>query len=442
MEQLQVSIDMAWTLVAAFLVFLMQAGFALLGAGMVRVKNTANYLTKSYMDFSIGAFVFLLVGFALMFGGSGGAPGLEAGNRFLGTSGFVLLGEAAHPSTAMYFIFQMMFAATAATIVAGMVSERLKFGAYLVYTVVITAFIYPIYGHWVWGGGWLSELPVGPGGEKIAAVDFAGSGVVHAVGGLVGLMAAYLLGPRIGKYNSDGTPNRIPGHNLTYIVTGTFLLFFGWFGFNAGSTLSATDPVIAIIATNTFLAGSAGAVAVIAVQLLRGQKPGIGEGCNGALAGLVGITAPCAFVAPWASLVIGLVAGIIYMAAAHFIEWKLKIDDPVGAGAVHGVNGLWGLIAVGIFADGSYGGVTGLIAGKGHQLLAQLISAGTVLVWALATGFVLFWIIDAAVGLRVSKEEELGGLDLSEHGLETYPEFPEAVEFPLPMQERLGGEQR
>ena len=249
-EGLKTSINFTWTLVAAFLVFFMQAGFAFLGAGLIRAKSTLNYLTKSYMDFSAGAISYWAIGFALMFGGSEIASGLGHGNTFFGTSGFFLYGKAYDVTTAMVWLFQMVFAATAATIVAGAVAERLKFQAYLIYSFVICAVIYPIYGHWVWGGGWLSDLssfltflPEGTG-----ALDFAGSSVVHAVGGLVALAGAVTVGPRIGKYNEDGTPNAIPGHNMLYVIAGTFILFFGWFGFNAGSTLAATDLRISVIA--------------------------------------------------------------------------------------------------------------------------------------------------------------------------------------------------
>lgn len=415
---LKIATNFAWTLVAAFLVFFMQAGFALLGAGALRVKNTVNYFAKSYMDFSIGALAYWAVGFALMFGGSKLFAGLEDGNSIIGWSGWFLTGDAYDVSTMMFWMFQVVFAATAATIVAGACAERLKLQAYLIYSGIVTAIIYSIYGHWVWGGGWLSTLPYGVG-----ARDFAGSGVVHAIGGLVSLAAIMLLGPRIGKFNRDGTPNAIPGHDVGYIVLGTFVLFFGWFGFNPGSTLAATDLRISVIAVNTFLAGAAGAVLVCYWTFLRTGKVDIALTCNGALAGLVGVTAPCAYIPTWAAVVIGFVSGFIVMYGIKFNEWVLKVDDPVGAVAVHGYNGLWGLIAVGIFADGTYGGVSGLIAGNSGQFMAQLIDAATVAVWAFGTGYILFALLKHTVGLRVSKEEELSGLDMGEHGYSAYPEF-------------------
>jgi Amt family ammonium transporter len=415
-EGLAIAINFVWVLVAAFLVFFMQAGFALVGVGAIRTKNTVNYLAKSYMDFSLGAIFFLIVGFAFMFGGSEAAPGLELGNAFIGYSGGLLTGEAYDVTTSMLFLFQAMFAATAATIVAGAMAGRTKFQAYLIYTVIVTAVIYPLYGHWVWGGGWLSTLPYGVG-----AVDFAGSGVVHAVGGFVALAGAYLVGPRAGKYKADGTPVAIPGHNIVYIVLGTFILFFGWFGFNPGSTLAATDLRIAVIAVNTFLAGAAGAVVACYTTYFRTGKANIFLICNGALAGLVAITAPCAYVPPWAAVIIGAIAGVLVMASIWFVEWKLGVDDPVGAVSVHGVNGLWGLLAVGIFADGTYGGVRGLIVGNFGQFIAQAISVATVFIWAFGLGLLLFATITYTIGLRVSREEEVVGLDISEHGTLCYP---------------------
>lgn len=411
------AVNFAWTLMAGFLVFFMQAGFAFLGAGLIRSKNTVNYMTKSFMDFCMAALSFWAFGFALMFGGSKLAPGLDLGNPLVGFSGWFLTRQGYDVTTAMLWFFQMVFAATAATIVAGAVAERMKITAYLAYSFIIGAIIYPTYGHWMWGGGWLSTLPFGVG-----ARDFAGSGVVHTIGGLVALAGAAMVGPRIGKFNPDGTPNPIPGHNMVYTVMGTFILFFGWFGFNPGSTLAATDLRISVIAVNTFLAGAAGAVAAIYYSLVKTGKADIVLACNGSLAGLVGITAPCAYVAPWAAVVIGAIAPFVMMTTAAFVERVLKVDDCVGAIGVHAGGGLWGLLAVGIFADGTYGGVGGLIVGKGGQLVAQLIDMGAVVVWGLGTGFLLFWLLRVTMGLRASREEELMGLDVPEHGTECYPQ--------------------
>jgi Amt family ammonium transporter len=413
------AVNFSWTLVAAFLVFFMQAGFAFLEAGLARAKNTVNILTKNFMDFCIGGLAFWAFGFALMFGGSAVASGLIKGNAWIGMSGFFLAGDAYDVTTNMLWLFQMVFAATAATIVSGAMGERTKITTYMAYSFFISALIYPIYGHWVWGGGWLSTLPLGVG-----ARDFAGSGVVHAVGGLVALAGAWMVGPRTGKFNKDGTPNVIPGHNIPYVVLGTFILFFGWFGFNPGSTLAATELRISVIATNTFLAGVAGAVVAMYYGLWRTGKADVTLAANGSLAGLVGITAPCAYVPAWASVVIGVVAALVMIWAVSFVERVLKVDDVVGAVAVHGFGGLWGLLAVGIFADGTYG-VSGLLVGDYGQIVAQLIDMVTVTIWSLGTGFILFWFLKQAMGLRASKEEEMKGLDITEHGLEAYPLAPE-----------------
>lgn len=410
------AVNFSWTLVCAFLVFFMQAGFALVEAGFARTKNTVNILTKNFMDFCIGGLAFFAFGFGLMFGGSALASGLEIGNPLVGLSGFFLTGDAYDVGTNELWIFQMVFAATAATIVSGAMGERTKITSYMAYSFLISAIIYPIYGHWAWGGGWLATLPFGAG-----AKDFAGSGVVHAVGGLVALTGAWLVGPRLGKFDAAGKPRTIPGHNMAFVVLGTFILFFGWFGFNPGSTLAATDLRISVIATNTFLAGVAGAVVAMYASLARTGKADIGMACNGALAGLVAITAPCAYVAPWASVVIGVLAAFVLMGSLSFVENVLKVDDPVGAVSVHAANGLFGLLCVGIFADGTYGDVSGLIAGNVDQLIAQLISMVAVTVWSLATGFAVFALLKATMGLRVSREEEVTGLDLAEHGALAYP---------------------
>lgn len=406
-----VALDRVWLFTAAALVFLMQGGFALLGAGAVRSKNAVNYLMKSVMDFGLGALVFFAVGFAFMFGSG----------RWIGTDGFALGSGQPDGDTLMFFLFQVMFAATAATIVAGAVAERMKLGAYIVYTIAITAVIYPVFGHWMWGGGFLATL---------GAVDFAGSGVVHAVGGLLALVAAWLLGPRIGRYGLDGKPRAMPGHNQVYVILGTLLLFFGWFGFNTGSTLSATDAGIPLIAVNTFLAGCAGAT-VVFFSLLRGTID-LGRVCNGMLAGLVAVTAPCAFIAPWAALVVGASGGLVFLGGERLLSHKLRIDDPVGAIAVHGFTGIFGLLAVGIFANGT-GGVSGLITGSATQLGHQAIAAAVLVAWTLGTGFVLFKGIDLAMGLRIGVKAEQQGLDAFHHGGSAYPE----AELPAPKATRV-----
>jgi Amt family ammonium transporter len=410
------AVNFAWTLVAAALVFFMQAGFALLAAGLTRAKNTVNILTKSYMDVCIGGLAFWAFGFALLMGGSGLAPGLEAGGALIGHSGFFLSGAAYDVSTMVLWIFHMVFAATAATIVAGAMAERTRLPAYLAYSFLVSAVVYPIYGHWMWGGGWLATLPFGAG-----ARDFAGSGVVHTIGGVLGLVGAAMVGPRAGKFNADGSPNPIPGHNMAYVVTGTFILFFGWFGFNAGSTLAATDLRISVITVNTFLAGATGAVVALYLGLIRTGRGDLLAACNGSLAGLVAITAPCAYVAPWAAVLIGGTGALAMLWAAGFVERRLRVDDPVGGVAVHAGAGVWGLLAVGLFADGTYGGVRGLLFGDAGQFVAQVLAAAAAVGWALAAGAAMFGLIRLQIGLRVSAAEETTGLDLPEHGQAAYP---------------------
>jgi Amt family ammonium transporter len=409
-DKLDQSSNVIW-MFGAFLVFFMQAGFAFLGAGLIRSKNTTNYLTKSFMDFAIASLSFWAFGFALMWGTS--VMGIA------GTTNFFLT-DAADGQTYVDWVFQMVFAGTAATIVAGAMAERTRTQTYLAYSFLIGAIVYPLYGHWVWGGGWLGNLDII---GLPAAADYAGSGVVHALGGFLALAGAAVVGPRVGKYNADGSANTIPGHNVTFVVMGTFILFFGWFGFNIN-----TGDSIGLNAVNTLLAGATGAVVALYIQLVRTGKLDILMACNGALAGLVGITAPVAFVAPWAAVLIGGIAAPIMMMSVGFIEKILKIDDPVGAISVHGVTGLWGLLAVGIFANGN-NGVTGLMSGDSLQIVSQLISMGVVLVWALVTGFAIFLVLKVSMGVRATREEELEGLDMPEHGIHAYPELVPAAGF-------------
>ena len=373
-----------------------------MGAGLIRAKNTTNYMTKSFMDFAIASLSFWAFGFALMWGTS--AAGIAGNTNYF-------LTDAADGQTYVEFVFQMVFAGTAATIVAGAVAERTKTQAYLAYSFIIGAIIYPLYGHWVWGGGWLGAM------DKIdlpAAADYAGSGVVHAVGGFVALAGAVVVGPRIGKFNADGSANVIAGHNVGYVVIGTFILFFGWFGFNIN-----TGDSIGLNAINTLMAGATGSIVALYIRLVQTGKTDILIACNGALAGLVGITAGAAFVEPWSAVAIGAIAAPIMMASLLLIERVLKIDDPVGAISVHGVTGLWGLLAVGIFANGN-NGVEGLVVGEGKQIISQLISMGVVLAWGLVTGFALFMLLKVTMGVRATEAEELEGLDISEHGLPAY----------------------
>ncbi|ADU61974.1 MAG: ammonium transporter [Pseudodesulfovibrio sp.] len=407
----QSNANILWTLVAAFLVMLMQAGFGCVEAGFTRAKSAGNIMMKNFLDFSVGSICFFLFGFALMFG-------IDAGG-FMGTSGYALsgVGEADLPWSYTFWFFQSVFAATAATIVSGGMAERTKFGSYVLVSIVVTGIIYPISGHWAWGSLWLGDDGAG-WLEGLGFVDFAGSSVVHSVGGWIALAGALVLGPRVGKYTEDGKAKAIPGHNIPLAALGVFLLWFGWFGFNPGSTTTA-DDTIGLIAMNTSLAACAGVLGAMCISWFRFGKPDISMTLNGALAGLVGITAGCATVSPGSSIVIGLIAGLLVVLSIEFIDKVLRIDDPVGAASVHGVCGAWGTIACGLFnTDG------GLLFGGGFaQLGVQLIGVGVFFAWAFGAGFILMTVIKGVFGLRVEKEEELKGLDIAEHGSESYSGF-------------------
>jgi len=406
-----VAIDTVWILLAAFLVFFMQAGFAMVETGFTRAKNAGNIMMKNLMDFSVGSIAYWAVGFGIMFGAS--VFGL------FGKDGFFL--SVANPATSQgmwqfaFWIFQAVFAATAATIVSGAMAERTKFGSYLMYSVFITAIIYPVVGHWIWGKGWLAAKGM---------IDFAGSTVVHSVGGWAALAGAIVLGPRLGKYNKDGSSNAIPGHNIPLAALGVFILWFGWFGFNAGSTTAGTNLSIAIIAVTTNLAAAAGAICAMFTAWIKFGKPDTSMALNGALAGLVAITAPCANVSPLSAIIIGAIGGVLVVLSVEFIDKVLHIDDPVGAVSVHGVCGAWGTLAAGLFAQESYGGLKGLFFGGGwSQFITQLVGVAAVFAWVFGAALLLFGIIRMTVGLRVSKEEELKGLDIGEHGMESYSGF-------------------
>ncbi len=418
-------IDFLWMVLAAFLVFFMQPGFALVETGFTRAKNAGNIIMKNLMDFSVGSIAFFVIGYGLMYGDSISA--FIGGSNFFLSDAAPLLPKAVNgvvdnSGMLMYaqWIFQAVFAATAATIVSGGMAERTKFTTYLIFSFLITAFIYPISGHWIWqGDGWLT---------KLGFQDFAGSTVVHSVGGWAAMIGALFLGPRIGKYGPDGKPRAIPGHNIPLAALGVFILWFGWFGFNPGSTLTASGRdgfSMAFIAVNTSLAAAAGAVAAMITIWIRAGKPDVSMSLNGALAGLVGITAGCAFVSPQSSIIIGLISGVVVVLSVQFFDFVLKIDDPVGAVSVHGVCGALGTILVGIFADTNYGGgMNGLLNGGGFKLLGvQAIGILSVFVWTVATCGILFFILKKTIGLRVERNEELRGLDIEEHGMESYSGF-------------------
>lgn len=440
--QLTVSANLVWTCVTGFMVMFMQAGFALVETGLTRSKNVAHTMAMNFLVYSIGVIGFWALGFGLQMGGVGplGTFGGDAtlaheftisvGGKewgLFGASGFFLPVAMFTPAVAATFLFQMVFMDTTATIPTGALAERWKFGSFVVFSLVISTLIYPIYANWVWGGGWLSALGRNYGMGH-GHVDFAGSSVVHMTGGVAALVTCKLLGPRIGKYNPDGSPNPIPGHNIPMAVLGTFILCFGWFGFNPGSTLAASDNRFALVAVNTMLASASGAIAATMYGKLKFGKPDPTWMCNGMLAGLVAITAPCAFVSSAMAIFIGAVAGLLVIAAALFVETTLKIDDPVGAIAVHGCNGAWGILALGLFSNGTYGDglngvsgpVKGLFYGDSGQLTASLIGIATNLVYVGGTAGIAFLIIGKMIGNRVSKDIELAGLDVPEMGVDGY----------------------
>lgn len=400
-EDVQNNLNFVWTLIAAFMVFIMQAGFAMVETGFTRAKNACNIIMKNLMDFSVGSIAFWAVGFGLMFGTS---------NGFFGTTDFFFSGATGDdaPWNFAFWMFQVVFAATAATIISGAVAERTKFSAYLVYSALVSAVIYPISGSWAWGslfhgGGWL---------ENLGFIDFAGSTVVHSVGGWLALAGAIVVGPRLGKYDKAGRVKPIPGHNIPLAALGVFLLWFGWYGFNPGST-TVGDTSIAIIAVTTTLAAAAGAITAMFATWIKFGKSDIGMTMNGALAGLVGITAGCANVSAVSSIIIGAIAGVLVFASVLFFD-RIRVDDPVGAVSVHGVCGAWGTLAAGLFDSAGF---------SLNQVGVQLLGIGAIFVWAFGTGLILFKLIDLVIGMRVSKEEEMAGLDFTEHGANAYADF-------------------
>jgi Amt family ammonium transporter len=449
--QNRIAINFVWTLITGFLVMFMQAGFALVETGLCRAKNANHTMMMNFMVYGFGLFAFWVCGFAIQMGGGapystlGGISGLNSeytislfGKNFglWGTHGFFMTHGGAYDVGAMVmFLFQMVFMDTALTIVTGAAAERWKYVAFAVSSVFMGALTYPLYANWAWGGGWLATL-----GSNFALghgyCDFAGSGVVHAVGGMTALAVSMIIGPRIGKYSRGGKPNPMPGHDIVIVLLGCFILAFGWFGFNPGSTLAASGNGalrIGSIAVNTMLAGCTGSFGAILYMWMRYGKPDASMSGNGLLAGLVAITAPSGFVSTVGAAIIGAVAGVLVCVSVEFIERVLKVDDPVGAISVHGTNGLWGVISVGLFADGTsnYGGswngvngsVTGLFYGDASQLVAQLIGVGTLIGFVFTFSYVANWIIDAIIGQRVSAANELEGLDIPEMGALGYPEF-------------------
>ncbi len=455
---MRISTNFSWTLLTGYLVLFMQAGFALLTCGLVRKKNATHLMMLNFAAYVFAFLAYYVCGFAFQYGGTainaapsnlGGAPTLNhflIGHGlwgFLGGKGFFLSGPAYDASSLCLTLFEVVFMETAGYIIVGAICERITFWAFLLCEIFMGGILYPIFGCWVWGGGWLSQvgttLHLGHG-----YVDFAGSTVVHAVGGFAALALAVILGPRLGKFGPDGKPRAFPAHNLAFVVTGTFILLFGWMGFNPGSTLGASDLRISVIAVNTNLSAVAGAASALFLWYLLFGKPDVTMACNGMLAGLVAITAPCAFVSPNSAVIIGILAGLLVDAGVLFNERVLKVDDPCGAVSVHGYCGWFGAVCVGIFADGTYGagsngvgattylgkagqGVTGLLHGDSSQFLTQLGGATLTAIYAFGGTYVVFKIVNSIRSMRVSKEAERTGLDVPEFGMMAYPE--DAVEL-------------
>jgi len=435
--------NFTWVFITGCMVFFFMAGFAMVETGFCRGKNAAHTMGMNFMVFLIGLIGYYFVGFAIQYGGSGGAASLGSGGSALnamlsipgfggimGLKGFFLSGAGVYdPGIFMLFFFEMVFMDAAVTIPTGAIAERVKFSSVVILSFFVSMVLYPFFGNWMWGGGWLATLgkyfSLGHG-----AVDFAGSGVVHAMGGMLALAGAIVIGPRIGKFKKDGKARAFPGHNIPMAIIGTIILFFCWFSFNSGSTLNASDFRLAVVATNTMIAGAVGGTAAMFFMWIKYKKPDPSMTANGALAGLVAITAPCAFVNSVSAFIIGAIAGVLVCVAVPVVENKFKIDDPVGAISVHCVNGLWGIIALGLFADGSYGdgingvagGVKGLFYGDASQLAAQLIVVAVLIVWGFGGSFLFFKALDKVWGLRVAPEIELEGLDLQEMGVLAYPD--------------------
>jgi ammonium transporter, Amt family len=443
-EKNRIAINLTWLMLGGILVLFMQAGFALVETGFTRAKNAAHTMMMNMVVFALGVAGWFICGYALMFGSAdqssllgltplGSAWHVGSWN-LLSHHGFFLTGHAYDVSVLGFFFFQLVFMDATATIPTGAMAERWKFSSFCVWGLFASMLLYPIFGNWVWGGGWLSQL--GAQGPKLGHgyLDFAGSSVVHAMGGIAAFWGAKILGPRIGKFDREGKPRAIPGHHLPMAILGTFVLLVGWMGFNGGSTFAGTDFRLAVVITNTILASAFGCLGAMFLMWRKFGKPDPSMTANGLLAGLVAITAPCAFVAPWAAALIGLVAGGLVVAAVIVVERVAKVDDPVGAVAVHGVNGIWGVLALGLLADGSYGAgvngvagtVKGLFYGDPGQFAVQAIGAVTVLLFCSVMTIGFFKLLDRTMGMRSSEEAEINGLDMPEMGAMAYPDFLEA----------------
>ena len=450
---IRLATNFAWTLNTGYLVLFMQAGFALLTCGLVRKKNAAHLMMLNFAAYVFAFIAYYAVGYAFQFGAVavnaaptnlGGTPTLNhflLGNGlwgFLGGKGFFMAGPGYDAGSNVLALFEVVFMETAGYIIVGSICERITFWSFILCEMFVGAILYPVFGCWVWGGGWLSQLG-NTMGMGHGYVDFAGSTVVHAIGGFCAMALSIVLGPRLGKYGSDGKPRAFPAHNIVYVVTGTFILLFGWMGFNPGSTLGATDLRIGVVAINTNLAAISGSATAMLFWYWKFGKPDITMACNGMLAGLVAITAPCAFVGPTSAFIIGILAGLVVCLGVLFNDNVTKIDDPCGAISVHGFCGILGGICLGIFADGTYGagwngvgaasylgkagqGVTGLLYGDTNQFLVQIMGAAICAVWAFGATFIVFKVVNGVKSMRVSKEVEQEGLDVPEFGLLGYPE--------------------
>jgi Amt family ammonium transporter len=437
------SLNMAWVLVCGFLVMFMQVGFAMLETGFTRAKNAVNTMAMNLVIYPIGVIGFWLAGYGLMMGGVAQWPSLgtipiahrelsiafgEHQYGFLGFGKFALVTVSHDPASLAMFLFAVVFMDTSATIPTGAMAERWKFSAFFIYGFFMSMFLYPLYGNWVWGGGWLSQLGVNAGLGH-GHVDFAGSSVVHMTGGVTALAGALVLGPRMGKFRRDGAIGLLPGHNLPMAIVGTLILAFGWFGFNTGSTLAASDSRVGIIAVNTMLSSAGGALTAMLYLWHRYNKPDVAMACNGLLGGLVAITASCAFVGPAAAVLIGVIAGLLTVWSVLALERRFRVDDPVGAIAVHAVCGLWGALALGILADGTYGDgwngvsgtVRGILYGDPGQFVAQMIGVTVNLVVVFLLALAFFVVVDRTIGNRVTAEVEWSGLDALEMGSDAYP---------------------
>jgi Amt family ammonium transporter len=441
----RIAMNVVWTLICGFLVMFMQLGFAFAETGFTQAKNAGHTMAMNFMIYALGLLGYWICGFAIQMGGVGGIASLGGGGvlnhevtvtlfgkpfGLFGAKGFFLSGGTYDVVVFTIFLFQVVFMDTTATIPTGAMAERWTFKSFVVYGFFISGIVYPLYANWVWGGGWLSQLGK-MFGFGHGLVDFAGSSVVHMTGGVAALAGAMVLGPRLGKYKSDGSPNALPGHHIPMAIAGCFILAFGWFGFNAGSSLAGGDLRIGVVATNTMLASAAAAFSSMVYMWIRYGKPDISMIANGFLAGLVAITAPCAFVNSVSAVIIGTIAGVILCVSIFFVERVLKVDDPVGAISVHGVNGAWGVLALGLFADGTYGdnynGITGpvrgLFYGDASQFLAQVIGILTNAVFVFVVMYLFFRILDKIIPLRVMEEMEFAGLDQSEVAVMAYPDF-------------------